>query len=119
MSETPSDDPPMAGPVVDDVMAAPGPPEVTPDRREHGGAPFHLDDDALAERTEQERVDAGLEDYNPDDVPPATDDPVPSDITESDEYQEELAEVQREVKAGEVVLEDGDQELPPTSYDRT
>lgn len=46
------------------------------DRREHGGAPQHLDDDALAARTEQERVDAGLEPYDPADVPPATDEPV-------------------------------------------
>ena len=44
-------------------------------RREHGGAPMHPDDEALARRTERERVDAGLEDYDPDDVPPATDTP--------------------------------------------
>jgi hypothetical protein len=110
MSETPE---------VDDVMSAPGPPEVTRDRREHGGAPFHLNDDELAERTEEERVDAGLEAYDPDDVPPATDDPVPVDITETDEYQQELAEAQREVRAGEVLLEDGTEQMPPTSYDRS
>jgi len=45
------------------------------DRRQHGGAPFHLDDDQLARLTEEERVEAGLEDYDPDDVPPATDPP--------------------------------------------
>ena len=45
------------------------------DRREHGGAPFHLDDDQLARLTEEERVEAGLEDYDPDEVPPATDEP--------------------------------------------
>jgi hypothetical protein len=110
MSETPE---------VDDVMSAPGPPEVTKDRREHGGAPFHLDDDELAGRTEEERVEAGLADYDPDDVPPATDDPVPVDIAETDEYQEELAEARREVKAGEAVLKDGDQDMPPTRYDRS
>ena len=110
MSETPE---------VDDVMSAPGPPEVTRDRREHGGAPFHFDDDKLAERTEEERVDAGLQAYDPDDVPPATDDPVPVDITETDEYQQELAEARREAKAGEVLLEDGNENMPPTSYDRT
>lgn len=110
MSETPE---------VDDVMSAPGPPEVTRDRREHGGAPFHLDDDKLAERTEEERVDAGLQAYDPDDVPPATDDPVPVDITETAEYQEELTEVRREARAGEVLLEDGVEDMPPTSYDRS
>ena len=45
------------------------------DRREHGGALFHLDDDQLARLTEEERVEAGLEDYDPDEVPPATDEP--------------------------------------------
>jgi hypothetical protein len=110
MSETPE---------VDDVMSASGPSEVTRDRRDHGGAPFHPDDDALAERTEQERVDAGLIDYDPDDVPPATDDPVPTDVTDTDVYQEELTEARRESKAGEVLLEDGVEDMPPTSYDRS
>jgi hypothetical protein len=41
------------------------------DRREHGGAPERLPDDQLAELTEEERVEAGLEDYDPDEVPPA------------------------------------------------
>ncbi len=41
-------------------------------RREHGGAPDRLDDDQLARLTEEERVDAGLDDYDPDEVPPAT-----------------------------------------------
>jgi hypothetical protein len=41
------------------------------DRREHGGAPERLSDDQLAELTEEERVEAGLEDYDPDEVPPA------------------------------------------------
>ncbi|RKS73850.1 hypothetical protein CLV35_2343 [Motilibacter peucedani] len=41
------------------------------DRHEHGKAPAHPNDDALAHRTEQERVEAGIEDYDPDQVPPA------------------------------------------------
>jgi hypothetical protein len=45
------------------------------DRREHGGASMHPDDDELARRTEEERVDAGLEPFDPDDVPPATGSP--------------------------------------------
>ena len=119
MSETQGDDRPLGGPEVDDVMSAPGPPEVTKDRRDHSGAPLHVDDDALAERTEQERVEAGLVDYDPDDVPPATDDPLPTDVTDSEVYQEELAEARREAKDGEVLLEDGVEDMPPTRYDRT
>ena len=46
-------------------------------------------DDQLAELTEEERVDAGIDPYEPDEVPPATDDPVPTDVTESEQYQEE------------------------------
>ena len=49
------------------------------DRRYHGGMPGHLDDDELARRTEAERAAAGITDYDPNDVPPATDDPVPYD----------------------------------------
>lgn len=48
-----------------------GAPRVRRDRREHGGAPTHPDDDALAQRTERERVAAGLDDYDPEDVPAA------------------------------------------------
>jgi hypothetical protein len=44
------------------------------DRRQHGGAAEHLDDDRLARLTEEERVAAGLDDYDPDEVPDATDD---------------------------------------------
>jgi hypothetical protein len=43
-----------------------------PDHREHGKAPAHPNDEELARRTEEERVQAGLEDYDPDEVPPAT-----------------------------------------------
>ena len=111
------DDLPTGEDVVEDVMSAPGPPEVRRDRREHGGGgmPGHVDDDALAERTEQERVELGLDDYDPDDVPPATDDPVPTDITESEQYQEELTEIEVETDRGE--LPSGQRrEFPPTRY---
>jgi hypothetical protein len=102
--------------VRDDVLSAPGPPDVRRDRREHGGAPDRLDDDALAERTEQERVDTGLEDYDPNAVPPATDDPVPVDITETREYQDEKAEIDAEVDKG--LLSSGGErpDFPPTRY---
>src|ERR1700744_5509901 len=51
-------------------------PEFHRDRRQHGGAAQRLDDDKLAELTEDERVEAGLDDFNPDEVPAATD-PLP------------------------------------------
>lgn len=40
-------------------------------RREHGGASPRLSDDQLARLTEEERVEAGLDDYDPDEIPPA------------------------------------------------
>ncbi|HUC57900.1 MAG TPA: hypothetical protein VMA95_10900 [Streptosporangiaceae bacterium] len=43
------------------------------DRHEHGGASDRLDDDRLARLAEEERVEFGLEDFEPDEVPPATD----------------------------------------------
>jgi hypothetical protein len=45
-------------------------------------------------------------------------DAVPSDVTETPAYQEELAEARREVKEGEAVVEDGRDQMPPTRYDR-
>ncbi len=42
------------------------------DRQEHGKAPEHLNDDELARRAEQERIQAGVDDYDPNEVPPAT-----------------------------------------------
>ena len=95
-------------------------PEFHRDRREHGGAPQRLDDDKLAEITEDERVETGLDDFNPDEVPAATD-PLPPgvpeprpDVRQSPQYQEERAEVRREEEAGE--LHDPDP-FPPTRYD--
>ncbi len=47
-------------------------------RSEHGGMPPRSDDDyALA--AQRDRVAAGLADYVPEDVPPATDPPDPID----------------------------------------
>jgi len=45
-----------------------------------GGVPGRLDDDQLARLAEEERVEAGLDDYDPDEVPPATDEPPEPDI---------------------------------------
>src|SRR6201987_6452426 len=72
------------------------------DRREHGGIPGRLDDDQLARLTEEERVEAGLDDYDPDEVPPATDEPPTPDITQSDVYQEARAEIEPELDEDEL-----------------
>jgi hypothetical protein len=89
------------------------------DRREHGGAPMRPDDEALARRTERERVDAGLDDYDPDDVPPATDTPPLVDVTDTEVYQQERAEVKRELEEGELYPLTEEHPFPPTRYDRT
>ncbi len=89
------------------------------DRREHGGASPHVDDDALAERTERERVEAGLEAYDPADVPPATDAPSAVDPTDTDEYREEMAEVRRQIDEGELYPLTEKHPFPPTRYDRS
>jgi hypothetical protein len=90
------------------------------DRREHGGAPAHLDDDRLARLTEEERVEAGLDDYDPDEVPPATDTPpVPEDVTQSEVYQEERAEIRREVDKGELWTIDEQHPFPPSHYEES
>lgn len=54
---------------LDDVL--PTTEQAIPDRHEHAKTPKRLNDDALEHRTEQERVAAGLEDYDPDQVPDA------------------------------------------------
>jgi hypothetical protein len=87
------------------------------DRREHGGAPDRLDDDQLARLTEEERVEAGLDPYDPDEVPPATDTPPETNITQSAEYQEERAEFRREYEEGELYPIDEEHPFPPTRYE--
>jgi hypothetical protein len=90
------------------------------DRHEHGGAPARLDDDQLARLTEEERVEAGLDDYDPDEVPPATDTPpLPQDITQTEVYQEERAEVRRQAGKGELPTVDEHDPFPPTRYDES
>jgi hypothetical protein len=89
------------------------------DRREHGGASQRLDDDRLARLTEEERVEAGIDDFDPDEVPPATDAAPPFDITQSDVYQEERAEIRREADKGELEVENERDPYPPSHYDRS
>jgi hypothetical protein len=57
-------------PTLDDVIEPTE--QAIPDRSEHGKMPAHPNDDELARRTEQERVEVGLDDYDPNDVPSAT-----------------------------------------------
>jgi hypothetical protein len=102
--------------VREDVLSAPGPPEVRKDRRYHGGTPSRPDDDELAERTEEERVELGIDPFDPDDVPPATDDPVPVEFTETEQYQDEKAEIDVEVDKGLLPSGSEKPEFPPTRY---
>jgi hypothetical protein len=95
------------------------PAEFHRDRREHGGAPQRLDDDQLAELAEEERVDAGLDDFDPDEVPPATDTPpVTGGIRSTEVYQEEQAEIRREIDNGELRDLSEDHPFPPTRYEQ-
>lgn len=94
------------------------PAEFRRDRREHGKAPQRLDDDQLAELAEEERVDAGIDDYDPDEVPPATDEPVPTDIRETEEYEEERAELRRQIEDGELREPSDKDPFPPTRYEK-
>ncbi len=88
------------------------------DRREHGGMPRRPDDDELARITEEERVEAGVDDYDPDEVPPATDEPPgPADVTETEQYQEERAEIRREYDKDELEIEGERNPFPPSHYD--
>jgi len=87
------------------------------DRREHGGSPQHLDDDQLARLTEEERVEAGIDDYDPDEVPPATDAPPQQDVTQTEEYREARAEIRRELDKDELTVEGERDPFPPTHYD--
>jgi hypothetical protein len=94
------------------------PAEFHRDRREHGGAAQRLNDDQLAELAEEERVDAGLADYDPDEVPPATDTPPePEDIRQTEVYEEERAELRRQIDDGEFREPSDKDPFPPTRYD--
>jgi hypothetical protein len=91
------------------------------DRREHGGASQYLDndqDEKLARLTEEERVAAGLDAYDPDEVPPATDTPPqPEDITQNEDWQEEQAEFRRQEDKGELGHINEHHPFPPTRYE--
>ena len=86
------------------------------DRRFHGGTPAHLDDDELARRTAEERADAGVDAYDPDDVPPATDDPVPFDPAFDTDVQDIESVTARQEAEGENTPLSKDNPFPPTRY---
>src|SRR5262249_461360 len=75
-----------------------------------------LDDDQLARLAEEERVDAGLDAYDPDEVPPATDEPPEPDLADSEVFQEARAEIRREYDKDELTLEHERSPYPPTPY---
>jgi hypothetical protein len=77
MTSQPQDSPPF-----DDVIEPPDTGLPNRDRSQHGGMPLHPDDDGLAGVAAEERVAAGLADYAPDAVPPATD-PLPEGSSEA------------------------------------
>jgi hypothetical protein len=112
------DDRPTGDDVVEDVMSAPGPPRSAGT----GGSTAAAGCRATSTTTRwpsgpsRSASSWGWTTYDPDEVPPATDDPVPTDITESEQYQEELTEVEVETAKG--VLPSGGQrpEFPPTRY---
>jgi hypothetical protein len=93
------------------------PAEFHRERREHGGASQRLNDDQLAELTEEERVAAGLDDYDPNQVPPATDTPPVQDPRQDEAYEEERAELLREIDKGEFRQPTKKDPFPPTRYE--
>lgn len=80
----------------DDVLGSVMVPEEdalpNPTRTGHGKMPEDVDDDAYQKAAEQERVAAGLADYAPSDVPPATDPLPPEAAEEADLAQRGLLE---------------------------
>jgi hypothetical protein len=87
------------------------------DRREHGGMPARPDDEELARRTERERVEAGVDPYDPNEVPPATDtEPVP-DPTQDEQFEEERGVFRRQVDEGLIYPLTDKHPFPPTRYD--
>ena len=86
------------------------------DRHEHGGY-GRPDDDELARRTEQERVDVGLDAYDPDDVPPATDAPPAYDPELDEQLQEERGMRRRQESEAEIYPITEENPFPPTHYE--
>jgi len=71
-----------SGPVFDGVITPEEDALPRPTRSGHGKMPENIDDDVYEAAADQERVAAGLADYAPGDVPPATD-PLPAEASEA------------------------------------
>ena len=78
---------------------------------------YRPDDDELARRTEQERVEAGLDAYDPANVPPATDAPPAYDPELDEQLQEERGMTRRQQSEGEIYPITEETPFPPTHYD--
>jgi hypothetical protein len=70
------------GPVLDGVITPEEDALPQPTRSGHGKMPENIDDDVYQAAADQERVAAGLADYAPGDVPPATD-PLPEEASDA------------------------------------
>jgi hypothetical protein len=81
--------------------------------------PLHPDEDELARRTEEERVEAGVDDYDPDDVPPATDVEATDDPLDTEQYREEQAEIKRQTEESELYPLTDRHPFPPSHYDKS
>lgn len=60
---------PTDEPTLDDVITPTE--QAVPDPRAHAKTPAHLNDEALQRRTEHERIEVGIDDYDPNAVPDA------------------------------------------------
>jgi|SRR5215207_9925637 len=69
-------------PSLDDVIEPQNDALPDPIAKGHAKMPGNIDDDVYKDAAEQERVAAGLADYAPSDVPPATD-PLPPEASEA------------------------------------
>ncbi len=88
------------------------------DRSVPGGEIHRLNEEQLARLAEEERVAAGVDDYDPDAVPPATDAaPLTSDVRQSEAYREERAEAARQEAEGQLRPVDEAHPFPPTRYE--
>src|SRR5258708_28357666 len=92
------------------------PDEFHRNRREQGGEIDRLDEDQLARLTEEERVEAGVDDYDPAEGPPATDAPPPPDIAQSEGDEEARAEIPPELDEGELSPLLERDPYPPSHY---
>lgn len=84
--------------------------------RDSGAKPRSLLPAGSRNRASLRTVEAGLEAYDPDDVPPATDVETASDPADTEEYQEETAMIRRQMSEGELYPLTDKHPFPPTRY---